>query len=159
MAGKLYKHKVFYLTSEGLKKLQAELDILIHEKRAESIDLVQKAREFGELPENSELQLALDEQTSVEERIEYLEEVIKDVKLIDHHESDGLIEIGSTVRIQIDKEIEAYTIVGKMEADPMHKKISNESPLGSKLLGAKIGEEVEVITPTFKYSAKILEIS
>lgn len=152
------KVKNLYLTIQGLERLQAELDILINIKRPEALDNIQKAREFGELPENSELQIAMDEQSEVEERIAYLEESLHKARTIKHTEGNEVVELGSTVRVKIDGKIDEYTIVGKLEANPLQKLISNESPVGSKLMGTKKGDEIEIITPTFKYRAKVLEI-
>src|SRR3989344_277976 len=133
-----------YLTIQGLERIQAELKILQKEKRPIAIDNIQKAREFGELPENSELQIALDEQAEIDDRILYLEESIRKAKTIAHKDGPEVVELGSTVKVKIDGKVDEYTIVGKMEANPLKKFISNESPVGSKLMGSKIGDEVEI---------------
>lgn len=147
-----------YVTSRGLSEAQAELEHLRKIKLPEIADKIQQAREYGDLSENSEYDAAIAEQSLTENRINELESVIKSAKVIaDNHSSDFVV-IGSTVRIQMDGEMDEFTIVGRLEADPAQKRISNESPLGSALLGAKKGEEVEVTTPIVRYKCKVLEV-
>lgn len=150
--------KDVYLTPEGLKEAREELHYLQTEKRNQIAERIQKAREFGDIEENSEYDAALDEQVLVENRIAYLEEILKNPKLINEHSNSEFVVIGSTVAVEIDKAVDEFTIVGKMEADPAKKLISNESPLGIALLGAKIGEEVDVRAPIVSYKCKVLKI-
>lgn len=147
-----------YLTSKGLEEAQVELNFLKTEKRAQVAERIQRAREFGDVVENAEYDAALDEQTLVENRIIYLEDVLKNAKVIDSGPKSEFVVIGSTVKVELDGEVDQLTIVGKVEANPAKKKISNESPLGSALLGAKKGEMVEVATPIVRYKCKVLEI-
>lgn len=147
-----------YVTPQGLSEAQKELEYLKKVKRQQIADRIQQAREFGDLAENSEYDAALEEQNLMENRISELEEMLKHAKLIsDKHEGDFVV-IGSTVKVEMDGELDEFTIVGRLEADPSKKRISNESPLGSALLGAKKGEEVEVATPIVRYKCKVLEI-
>lgn len=147
-----------YLTQEGLIEARRELAYLQKEKRVEVADRIEKAREFGDTEENAEYDAALDEQTLVENRILYLEEVLRNAQVIAKEEKSDFVVIGSTVKIQMDGEIDEFTIVGKLEANPMKKKISNESPVGHALLGARLNEVVEVATPIVRYKVKVLAI-
>ncbi len=150
--------KNIYVTSKGLSEAQAELEHLKKIKLPEIAVKIQQAREYGDLSENSEYDAAIAEQSLTENRINELESVIKSAKVIaDNHQNDFVV-IGATVRVQMDGETDEFTIVGRLEADPAKKRISNESPLGSALLGAKEGEEVEVTTPIVRYKCKVLEV-
>jgi len=147
-----------YLTSKGLSEARTELEHLKKVKRAEIAQRIQTAREYGDLTENSEYDAAMEEQALVENRISELEDILKSVKVIsEKHEADFVV-IGSTVKVEMDGEIDEFTIVGRVEADPSKKRISNESPLGEALLGTKKGEIVEVTTPIVRYKCKVLEI-
>lgn len=147
-----------YMTHKGLEKLRSELDYLKKTRRIEVADRIARAREFGDLSENSEYDAAMEEQALIENRIVELENLAKDVKLISNNIKSDFVVIGSTIRIEMDGERDEFTIVGRVEADPAKKRISNESPLGSALLGAKVGEAVEVATPIVRYKCKVLEI-
>lgn len=150
--------KNIYVTQKGLTEAQEELDFLKTTKRAEIAERIQRAREFGDISENSEYDAALDEQALVEHRISYLEEVLKNAKVITETEKSDFVVIGSTVSVEMDGEIDEFMIVGRVEANPAKKRISNESPVGQALLGAKVGEEVEVATPIVHYKVKVLKI-
>lgn len=151
--------KSVYVTSKGLEETRAELDFLKNEKRKDIAERIAAARDFGDLTENAEYDDAINEQNLVENRIEELEKVLRDVKVIKHSVEDNeFVTIGSTVKVEMDGEIDEFTIVGRIEADPSKKRISNESPVGSALLGAKIGEEIEVATPIVRYKCKVMEI-
>ena len=152
------KLKNTYLTSKGLSEAKLELENLKKNKRAEIAQRIQQAREYGDLTENSEYDQAMDDQGMVENRIAELEEILKHAKVIKEEHSNDFVVIGSTVKIEMDKEVDEFTIVGRVEADPSKKRISNESPLGMSLLGAKKGEVVEVTTPIVRYKCKVLEI-
>lgn len=149
-----------YLTAKGLQDVKTELEYLKTTKRDELSERINIARGFGDLAENSEYDAAMNEQDLIENRISVLEGVVKNAKVIseEEHQSSDFVVIGSTVKIEMDNEIDEFTIVGRVEADPSKKKISNESPLGTALLGAKPGEEVEVTTPIVRYKCKVLEV-
>lgn len=148
-----------YLTSQGLVETRQELSFLKNQKRLEVADRIQSAREVGGMEENSEYNAALDELNSVEVRISELEKVLRDAKVIKHEEStENIVTLGSVVKVEMDGEEDEFTIVGRVEANPSKKRISNESPVGTALLGAKKGEIVEVATPIVRYKCKILEI-
>jgi transcription elongation factor GreA len=150
--------KSTYVTSSGLEEIKKELAELKSVKRLEIAERIQKAREYGDLSENSEYDAALEDQNLIENRIAELEETFKNIKVIASKHSNDFVVIGSTVKVEMDGEIDEFTIVGRVEADPSKKRISNESPLGSVLLGTKLGEVVEVTTPIVRYKCKVLEI-
>ncbi|MBI2018460.1 transcription elongation factor GreA [Candidatus Daviesbacteria bacterium] len=150
--------KNVYLTQKGLSEARGELDYLKKVKRADIASRINQAREYGDLSENSEYDSAMEDQALMESRISALENILKDAKVISNNLTNDFVVIGSTVRIEMDREIDEFTIVGRVEADPAKKRISNESPLGSALLGGKKGEIVEVTTPIVKYKCKILEV-
>lgn len=147
-----------YLTPAGLAEAKGELNFLRTQKRGEIAERIHQARQYGDLTENSEYDTAMDDQALIESRIAELEGILKNAKVIAEEHTDNFVVIGSTVKIDMDGEIDQFKIVGRVEADPAKKRISNESPLGTALLGAKKGEEVEVTTPIVRYKCKVLEI-
>lgn len=151
--------KNYYLTSKGLEDLQNELNSLKKERRPELIDRLKQTREFGDISENSEYNATAQELEMVEARIEELESILHHVKVITHEEaSKSTVNLGSLVKVKMDGSTSEFTIVGKVEADPSKKRISNESPVGKALMGAKKGDEIEVVTPDQKFKIKVLEI-
>ena len=154
--------KVSYVTKEGLKKLQDELDNLQNVERPKISKAIGEAIEKGDISENAEYDAAKDEQRSMEARIEELEKIIKNAEVIDESAYDkDTVSIGSTVKFydeEFDEELE-YRIVGSTESDILKGLISNESPLGKGLIGAKIGETVQVESPDGFSRYKILGIS
>jgi transcription elongation factor GreA len=150
--------KVF-LTQEGLQKLNQELDELIRVKRPRVLERIQEAREFGDLMENSGYDAAKEDQSIIEGRIQELQDVIAKAKIIQFSsQKNDFVVIGSTVVVEVDGQVDEFTIVGSLEADPSKKKISDESPVGQALLGAKEGEMVEVITPIVRANYKIIKV-
>lgn len=138
---------VTYLTKDGLTKLQAELELLIHSRRKEIASRIQEAKELGDLSENAEYQEAKNEQAFNEGRIEELEATLRNVQIIKEGGSHtGVVQVGSTVHADNGSKHTLH-IVGSSEADPMSGKISNESPLGQALLGKKAGDSVVITTP------------
>lgn len=150
--------KGVYLTPKGLFDAKEELEFLKKTKRVQIAEKIHQAREYGDLAENSEYDAALEEQNLVENRISELEDILKGAKVIEKAPVVDFVVIGSTVKIEMDDGIDEFTIVGRVEADPSKKRISNESPLGEALLGTKTGETIEVTTPIVKYKCKVLEI-
>lgn len=150
--------KNIYLTAKGLAEAKAELEYLKKIKRVQIAERIHQAREYGDLAENSEYDAALEEQALTESRVNELENILKSAKVIASQHTQEFVVIGSTVKVEMDREIDEFTIVGRVEADPSKKRISNESPLGIALLGAKKGEEVEVTTSIVRYKCKVLEI-
>lgn len=154
--------KDVFLTAEGLEKLENELDSLKSIKRKEVAERIKQALAFGDISENSEYDQAKNEQAQLEERIVKLENILRNAKLIDEEEiTTDVVGVGSRVVVadlEYDDEME-YIIVGSAEADPYNGKISNESPVGSALLGRKSGEEVDVQVPDGIIKYKILSIA
>jgi len=150
-----------FLTREGFTKLQEELEFLRTKKREEIANRLHEAMEGGELIENAEYEAAKNEQAFVEGRIKELEILLATARVIDEvpHQASGTAQVGSTVTIQEESlEPEVYTIVGAAEANPVHGKISNESPLGRALLNRKAGERVQVDAPAGSFSVTILKV-
>ncbi len=148
-------------TKEGYEEAVERLEYLKTTKRHEIAAKIKTAREFGDLSENAEYEEAKQEQGFVEGEIVELEFKIKNAKIIDESSiPSGVIHIGSTVKIfDTDMEEEyTYTIVGSDEADLDEGRISNESPVGVAIIGAKAGETVKVNAPFGEYEIRILEI-
>lgn len=155
------EEKEVILTQEGYDSLDKELNYLKTEKRAEIAERIKVALGFGDLSENSEYDEAKTAQAENEVRIAELENKIRHAKIIDEKEIDTeVVQVGNTVKvldIEFNEEIE-YTIVGSTEVNLAENKISNESPLGSALLGAKKGNTVDVNAPVGIMKYKILDI-
>ena len=149
------------LTYEGLKKYEEELEDLKVNKRREYAEKLKEARAQGDLSENAEYDAAKDEQRDIQARIEELEKILKNAEVVDEDEVDlEKINIGCRVRIfdvSYNEELE-YKIVGSTEANSLKGKISNESPVGRALIGAKVGDVVDVETPGGMAQYKVLEI-
>lgn len=149
------------LTYQGLKKLEDELQDLKLVKRKEVAQKIKEAREQGDLSENAEYDAAKDEQRDIEARIDEIEKILKNAEVVVEEEVElDKISIGCTVRIldcEYNEECE-YKIVGSTEANSLKGKISNESPVGRALLGAKVGDTVKVETQVGDLEYKVLEI-
>ena len=146
------------LTEQGLSDLKAEYEELTQVKRPLVTSRIQRAREFGDLSENSEYDAAKEEQSLLEARIAQLEEVLPKAQVISQVTNTDFVVIGSTVVVEMSDEVHEFAIVGSMEADPAAKKISNESPVGKALLGLKAGEVIEVSLGPVRSKIKLLEI-
>ncbi|MEX2161722.1 MAG: transcription elongation factor GreA [Anaerolineales bacterium] len=153
-----------YLTKEGYKKLQDELDNLRNVRRKEIAERLREAAEnsLGEFVEDPEFEAAKNEQSFVEGRIKELEMILANATLIEEHrgrKKGGLIEVGSKVTIQQGRrKPEEYLIVGAAEANPREGKISHESPLGRALLGKKEGDKVDIQAPSGAFSVKVMNV-
>ena len=150
--------KKIVLTQKGLDQINAEYDALISVKRPQITRRIQRAREFGDLSENSEYDAAKEEQSLLEARISQLEEVIPHVQIAQQPQTTDFVVIGSTVVVEMNDEIHEFSIVGSMEADPSKKKISNESPVGKALLNLKEGELIDIGEGPVKSKVKLLQI-
>ena len=150
------------VTTEGFKKLEGELEYLRNTKRKEVQEAIAVARSFGDLSENSEYDEAKNEQAKVEARIAELEEILRNIKVIDESAiRTDVVGLGTKVKI-VDKEYgdeEELPIVGSNEAESLAGKISDVSPLGIALMGKKVGEVVTVESPNGSYEVEILEIA
>jgi len=151
---------VLIVTKEGLKKLEDELDLLQNTKRREVAERLKEAISYGDLSENSEYEEAKNEQAFTEGRIIELEHMIRTAKVVDEkHHSKKVVEIGTHVTVKKGKKELKITIVGSTEADPFNDRISNESPMGQALLGAKKGDKVEVAAPAGKATYEVIKLS
>ncbi|MBP6881976.1 MAG: transcription elongation factor GreA [Candidatus Levybacteria bacterium] len=151
--------KKIYLTKNGLVDLQKEHDELSKVKRPEVVTRVTDARNQGDLSENAEYVAAREELAFIDGRIDELEEMLKQVTLIeDTKTSSSAVDLGSEVTLKIDDTHEIYRVVGEWEADPAEKKISHESPLGKALMGKKVGESVEVQAPAGKIIYTVVSV-
>lgn len=150
--------KQFHLTEKGLKDLRAEYAALIA-NRGEVAQRIKTAREFGDLSENAEYSSARQDQEKAESRISEIENIVENYEIIEQPKSKGKIVMGNTVTLEGAKGKKVLTIVGSVEADPLDGKISNESPIGKALLGKKIDEKVEIVTPAETASYRIVSIS
>ena len=149
------------LTAEGLKKLEEELAYYKSVRRIEVSERIKTAIEYGDISENSEYDDAKNEQAFIEGHIIELENKINTAKIIDEKTRKNVVSVGSKVKLldqEYDEELD-YVIVGSSEADPFNNRISNESPVGSAILGKKKGATVEVNTPDGVATFKILAIS
>ncbi len=149
------------ITYAGVKKLEDELKELKTVRRQEVAQKIKEAREQGDLSENAEYDAAKDEQRDIEARIEELEKILKDVEIVTEEEIDlDTINVGCDVRVydvEYDEEDE-FSIVGTTEVNSLENKISNESPLGSALIGSHVGDIVVVPTLDGDNEYRILEI-
>ncbi len=154
--------KKIVLTYDGLKKYEDELQELKTSKRKDVAEKIKEARGQGDLSENAEYDAAKEEQAEIEARIVVLEKMLRNAEVIDEEDLDkNSVSVGNKVKV-LDKEFnetDEYTIVGSAEADPLKGRISNESPLGTALLGHKIGDQVRVEAPDGVIEYEIISIS
>lgn len=155
------KKKEIFLTAEGKKELEDELNYLKTTKREEVTQTLKDARALGDLSENSEYEQAREDQANLEKRIVEIEYTLEHATVIDKVANDGKVSIGCEVELRYDddEDVECYTIVGSQEADPFNNKISNESPIAAAILGKKAGDTVEVCSPDGMYKVNIVRIS
>ncbi|NLG88684.1 MAG: transcription elongation factor GreA [Clostridiaceae bacterium] len=153
--------KEIFLTYEGLRKLEDELEYLKGERRREIAERIRQALSFGDIAENSEYDEAKSEQAQNEIRILQLENMLKYATVIDEDEIDtDAVRLGTRVKVydmEFNEEVD-YHIVGSTEADPAQYKISNDSPVGRALIGKKAGDIVEVAVPDGTVKLKVLKI-
>ncbi|HYZ01375.1 MAG TPA: transcription elongation factor GreA [Candidatus Binatia bacterium] len=151
-----------HLTRDGIRKLEEELDELVNNRRSEVAERIRHAREFGDITENAEYTEAKNEQSLVEGRIQTLDLLLRNAVVIeDEPREKGVVSLGAKVKVRLedgDGE-ESYEIVGAAEADPLHGRISNESPLGSALLGHSAGDVVEWDAPNGASEVTIVAVS
>lgn len=157
----MLEEDILYVTPEGLKQIKDELDNLKTARREEVAQKLEIAIKQGDLKENADYHDAKEEQGFIEARIRHLENMLGRAKLIEAQGPSNVVRVGSTVTVSEDgiDEMETYTIVGAHEADPSRGRISNESPLGSAMLGAKKGQQVSAMTPAGPVYFTIHEIA
>lgn len=157
------------LTTDGLKKLEQKLEHLKSVRRQEVAERIKQAIEFGDISENAEYEDAKNEQAFIEGELQSLEKMLRSAKLIETCDANSeTVGLGCTVTLKQVKEGKAktaqnnhemvYTIVGSAEADPSEARISNESPVGSAVLGQKVGQIVEVVAPAGRMKFKVVNI-
>lgn len=148
------------LTKSGQLALQAELNVLVEEKRPKLVERLAYARSQGDLAENSDYQSAKEELEFLDGRIEELTEVLKTASIAPENNGKGAdgIGVGTQVTVKVNGKEVVFSIVGEWEADPMKKKISHESPLGVALLGKKVGEKAEVEAPAGKVVYEVVAV-
>lgn len=152
-------HEAF-LTPEKFEELKRELEHLKTVRRKEVAESLEYARSLGDLSENAEYQEARDMQAAIEERILYLEKVIKEAKIVAHKKKGDVVGLGSEVTIQKDGEAKprTYTIVGSEEANIHEHKLSYLSPLGEALMGKSKGDSFTFSTPNGKMSCTVVSV-
>jgi len=151
--------KPVYVSAEGLKRIQTELDELKSVERQKVAERIHAAMEFGDFTENSELEQAKNDQAFLEGRILTLEQMVKKAVVIDEKTHHDKVEIGSHVMVEADGTPEQYVIVGSAEAAPAEGRISDESPVGKALMGHRAGETVRLVVPAGAVEMKILAVS
>jgi transcription elongation factor GreA len=148
-----------FMTQEGFDKLQEELKYLRSVKRQEVADRLHEAMDGGELIEDAEYEAAKNEQAFVEGRIQELEILLANARVIEENTKKDTVQVGAKVTIQEDgQDPEEYTIVGPVEARPRNGRISNESPLGRALMDHRAGDDVEVEAPGGSFVVRILKV-
>jgi transcription elongation factor GreA len=148
--------KMYQITDEGKKELEAELAELVG-RRGAIADKIAEARDFGDLSENAEYDSAREEQGLVESRVAEIEDILLNAELIKAVKSSKVI-LGSKVELKNGKKTTTYSVVGPVEADPLEGKISNESPLGEALMGKKVGESATISTQKGDVTYEIVAI-
>lgn len=146
------------LTAKGLEALKKELLELIEVKRPFLVERLSNARSQGDLSENSDYQNAKEELGFLEGRIDELNEVIKNAKIVNDSGNKNGIGVGTKVTVRVNGIKNTFEIVGEWEADIVNKKISHTSPLGSALVGKKVGEKFEVEAPVGKILYEVVSI-
>ena len=156
------KAKQMLYTQDGYDALVEELNYLKNIRREEIKNDIAVARSFGDLSENAEYDEARNEQAKVEARIKDLEDLIANAVIVDETKIDtSIVSVGSTVKVMdydMDMEVE-YTLVGSNEANPAEFKISDQSPIGRALIGARAGQDISVLTPGGELKMKLLDVS
>lgn len=156
------KAKQMLYTKEGLKELTEELSYLKNTKRKENLEAIAVAKSFGDLSENAEYDAARNEQAQIEAKIKELEEMIANAVVVDEDSIDaGVVSMGSYVKVKMlatgaEKE---YSIVAPNQVAPMQGLISDQSPVGQSLIGARAGDEVSFEAPSGTVRMKVLEVS
>ena len=148
------------MTQDRLDKKLAKLKYLKEVRRPEVAEHLKEARAFGDISENAEYDAAKDEQRDLEARIHDIEQILKNVEVIDEENFDSeTINFGCSVHFEDmeSKQEYVYKLSGSTEADILGGSISNESPIGAKLMGAKVGQVITVDAPNGKYNYKILD--
>lgn len=149
-----------FVTKEGYKRLQEELEHLVRNKRREVAERLKEAKEFGDLTENSEYEDAKNEQAFVEGRIAQINEILSRAEIIAGGNTSDAVGVGSlvTLRDVVSGEVFEYRLVSSIESDPLNNLISYESPLGTAILNRKLGERVRVEIPHGELEYEIVDV-
>jgi transcription elongation factor GreA len=148
-----------YLTPDGAAKLRADLEDLRGPKRQELAKRLRHAVQQGDLSENADYISAKEDQAFLEGRILELETILREASIVDTPTTSDMVDLGTTVIVaEAEQEPETYQLVGLKEADPRQGKISHESPLGRALMGKRVGDTAEAVTPGGTIRLRILEI-
>mgnify|MGYP005612787973 FL=1 len=151
--------RVYQLTEEGKKELESQLDYLKNTARKQNIIAIQDARSQGDLSENADYSAAREEQGRIEAEITRIEDILQHCKIISNKDVTDLVALGKRVRMIINGSEKEYAIVSTIEVDPRNGKISNESPLGSNLIGHRAGEVITFRTESDReVTVEILEV-
>lgn len=150
-------NKLYQITKEGKKELEAELEVL-KGKRGAIAEKIAEARDYGDLSENAEYDAAREEQGLVESRIAEIEDILMNAELIKGGKKSS-VGLGSIVELKNGKKVITYTVVGPVEANPLEGKVSNESPIGIALFGKKLGDKATVVTPKGEIVYEIVSIA
>lgn len=149
--------KLYKITNHGKKELEAEL-VGLKGRRGGIADKIAEARDFGDLSENAEYDVAREEQGLIETRIAEIEDILLNAEIIKNG-SKTKVALGSTVELRNGNRTSTYTVVGPVEADPLEGRISNESPIGEAIFGKKVGDQVSVTTTKGENIYEILTIN
>ena len=149
--------KIYQITIKGKKELENELKDL-KGRRSSVADKIAEARDFGDLSENAEYDVAREEQGLIETRISEIEDILLNAGII-KNKNTSKIALGNEVELKTGKKHVVYTIVGPVEADPLEGRISNESPIGEAIFGKKVGDNAVIETPKGKFTYEIISIS
>ena len=151
--------KEILVTEEGHAKLKEEYEHLLHEERDRVAEELKAARAQGDLSENADYDAARDHQARVEARIRELDEMLKNIEIIDSRRRSRIVRLGSVVTIEYQDtmERETYSIVGTVEADPLNGKLSNETPVAIAIMDHKVNDKV-IVMANPPYEVKIIEV-
>lgn len=147
------------LTKGGLEALETELKVLVEEKRPRLVDRLANARSQGDLAENNDYQNAKEELEFLDGRISEIQDVVKSSVIVAGNGKKDEISLGTQVTLKVGGKEHIFDIVGDWEADPVKKKISHTSPLGTALVGKKVGEKVAVEAPAGTITYEILKVN
>lgn len=148
--------KLYQITTEGKKELEAELEEL-KGRRGAIAEKIAEARDYGDLSENAEYDAAREEQGLVESRVAEIEDILLNAEIIKTSRSSK-VGLGSRVELKTGRKTVVYHVVGPVEADPLEGRISNESPIGTALMDKKVGDQVSIVTPKGEIQYEIVKV-
>lgn len=149
--------KLFKITTHGKKELELELKTLIGRRKGVAKKIAE-ARDFGDLSENAEYDVAREEQGLIETRISEIEAILVNAEIIKNG-NKSKVALGNKVELKNGKKLVVYTVVGPVEADPLEGRISNESPIGLAIFGKKVGDKAAVVTAKGNIAYEIVSIA